>query len=252
MESIKVTLDLFVCLFKPNISVMTRNLLKCFLLISTLLLTNIAFSQECGYYPGSSGAVLGYQTLDGKGKITGTSRVTLLDIQKSGSAIIYKVKSESWDDKNKPQQTGEYSMKCENGEFTMDMKSFVDPKSMEGFKDMEVTFSGTDMVYPSRMQPGDVLPDANITIGAASGGLALMKLTVSITNRKVESIETITVPAGTFECYKITYDVETKMGLKISSVAAQWMNKGAGNIKTETYDKKGKLLGSTLLTEFKP
>jgi hypothetical protein len=77
-------------------------------------------------------------------------------------------------------------------------------------------------------------------------------MTINITNRKVVGIESVTVPAGTYNCYKITYDIETKLGIKVSSSAIQWMNKGAGSVKTETYDKKGKLLGSTVLKEFNP
>ena len=79
-----------------------------------------------------------------------------------------------------------------------------------------------------------------------------MRLTINITNRKVVGVESVTVPAGTFECFKITYDMETKLGFKASSSAVQWLNKGAGSVKTESYDKKGKLLGTTVLNEFNP
>lgn len=89
----------------------------------------------------------------------------------------------------------------------------IDPKSMESFKDMEVSFSGSDMTFPSSLSVGQVLEDASITMAASSGGMTLMKMTINITNRKVVSSESVTVPAGTFDCYKITYDLETKMGI---------------------------------------
>lgn len=231
---------------------MKMNLISTIACLLILITGNIAFSQECGYYPVKKGAIMGYQSLDGKGKLTGSSRITIADIQQSAASVVYNVKSEYWDDKNKPQLSREYTMKCNNGEFSIDMQSMIDPNSMEGFKDMEVTFSGTDMVFPSSLSVGQLLPDASITMAAASGGMVLMKMTIMISNRKVESVETITVPAGTFECYKITYDIETKLGIKITSTAVQWLNKGAGAVKTETYDKKGKLLGSTVLSEFNP
>ncbi|MBK7212061.1 MAG: hypothetical protein IPH88_01930 [Bacteroidales bacterium] len=230
---------------------MKKNLIPTIIGLMFFLISTTVFSQDCGYYPVKKGAIMGYQSLDGKGKLTGTSRITITDVQQSPSSAVYNVKSEYWDDKNKPQQSRDYTMKCNSGEFSIDMQSLIDPKSMEGFKDMEVTFSGTDMVFPSSLSVGQVLPDANITMAAATGGMVIMKMTIMITNRKVESIETITVPAGTFECYKITYDLETKMGLKIITTAVQWMNKGAGAVKSESYDKKGKLLGSTVLNEFK-
>jgi len=219
------------------------------LAVCTLLIPS--YAQDCGYYQVNQGAVMGYQSMDEKGKLTGSSRITVLDVQSSGSTKAYTVKSEIFDSKNKLTQTGEYGMKCEDGIFTVDMKSFIDPKTMEGFKDMEVSFSGMDMTYPTSLSVGQTLPDANVTMAASSGGMTLMKMTINITNRKVEAVESVTVPAGTYNCYKITYDIETKMGIKISSVAAQWINMGVGNVKTETYDKKGKLLGTTVLSEFK-
>ncbi|MBK7029414.1 MAG: hypothetical protein IPH45_09445 [Bacteroidales bacterium] len=224
----------------------TFNLL---LILFSAIITN---AQDCGYYPVKSGAIMSYQSLDEKGKITGTSRITMLDVIQTGVSAVYNVKSEYWDDKNKPQPSREYSMKCDNGVFSIDMKSMIDPKSMESFKDMEVSFSGSDMTFPSSLSVGQVLEDASITMAASSGGMTLMKMTINITNRKVVSSESVTVPAGTFDCYKITYDFETKMGIKITSTAVQWMNKGAGSVKSETYDKKGKLLGSTVLSEYKP
>jgi hypothetical protein len=231
---------------------MKRNSLLICLLAAVLLSCTSAFAQECGYYPVRKGAVMSYQSLDEKGKIVNTSKMTILDVEGSATATQYKVKSESWDEKNKPQAEREYMMKCTNGEFSIDMKSMIDPKSFEGFKDMEVTFTGSDMSFPSSLTEGQSLPDANITMAASSGGMTLMRMTINITNRKVVGMESVTVPAGTYNCYKITYDIETKLGIKVSSSAIQWMNKGAGSVKTETYDKKGKLLGSTVLKEFNP
>jgi len=211
----------------------------------------IVAAQDCGYYTLSKGMVFGYQNLDAKGKVTGTMRTTCLDVNKLGAALIYKVKSEYTDAKNSNQSTHEYEMRCEDGMFYVDMQNFVDPKSMESFKDMEVTVNSKDMMYPAGLTSGQSLPDASITISAASGGISLLNLLVNITNRKVAGTEAVTVPAGTFQCFKITYDVETKLMFKINTTVAEYINMGAGNIKTETFDKKGKLIGSTVLTELK-
>ncbi|NVO18811.1 MAG: hypothetical protein HXX13_03875 [Bacteroidetes bacterium] len=221
-----------------------------FAVFSFLALTSK--SQQCSYYPIKQGAVLGYQSLDEKGKIVSTSKVTIQDIIQSGLSTEYKVKSEFWDDKNKPTQSREYSMKCVDGNFSVELKSMIDPKSFDGLKNMELTFSGDDLSYPSSLSAGMTLPDASMIMAAGSGGITLMRMTIKVTERKVAGVETVTVPAGTFECYKITYNLETKFGARISSSAIQWLNRGAGCVKTETYDSKGKLVGSTLLKEFTP
>ncbi len=223
-------------------------LVLCLMLVA-ILAGFVSYSQDCGYYPVKKGTFMRYQSLDAKGKVTGTSRVTMLDVMQTGDASLFQVKAEAWDEKDKPQPSREYTMKCEKGQFTVDMQSLVDPKSLEGFKDMEISFTGTDISYPSTLSAGQVLPDANVTIGPASGGMALLKMTINITNRVIVGPESVTVPAGTFDCFKITYDVDTKFGIKVSTKATEWLNKGAGTVKTETYDKKGKLMGSRVLTE---
>ncbi len=223
---------------------------KRFLFVITLaiILSGVSSAQDCGFYSMSKGMALGYQNLDAKGKITGTNRTTCLDVSSVGTATLYKMKGEYSDAKNNL-TTREFELKCEDGNFYLDMQSILDPKSMEGFKDMEVSVDANDMMYPSVLIAGQPLPDASITIAASSGGVNLMNMVVNITNRKVIGSESVTVPAGTFDCYKITYDVETKLMFKIVSTVTEYVNMGVGSVKTETYDKKGKLAGSTVLIE---
>jgi hypothetical protein len=222
-----------------------------FFIFLTFSLSGIVTAQDCGLYTMSKGMMFGYQNLDAKGKVTGTMKTSCVDVNKVGAAIIYKVKSEYADSKNSNQSTHEYEMRCEDGKFYIDMQNFVDPKSMENFKDMEVTVNSKDMIYPAGLSAGQSLPDASITISAASGGISLLNLLVNITNRQVIGTESVTVPAGIYQCYKITYDVETKMMIKINTTVTEYINMGVGNVKSETFDKKGKLLGTTVLTELK-
>ncbi len=220
-------------------------------IILASMFSGISFAQDCGFYTLSTGMVTAYQNLDAKGKVTSTLRTTCLDVNKVGEAIIYKIKSEYADAKNKNQSNREYDMKCEDGKFYIDMQSMVDSKSMEAFKDMEISVNSEDLIYPSGLAAGLTLPDANITISASTGGMKLMSLVMNITNRQVVGTETVMVPAGTFECFKITYDVETKMMFKINATVAEYVNMGVGNVKTETFDKKGNLSATTILVEVK-
>jgi hypothetical protein len=74
-------------------------------------------------------------------------------------------------------------------------------------------------------------------------------------NRKVDSKESITTPAGTWEAYVISYEgnMRTKMGpigIPFNFTAKEWFVPGIGIVKTETYSK-GKLAGSTMITSIK-
>jgi len=220
-------------------------------ILLVIVLQGKSTAQDCGFYTLSEGMVTSYQNLDAKGKIASTNRTTCLNVSKDGTATVYKMKSEYADAKNKNQSTKEYTMKCEDGKFYIDMQSMVDPKSMETFKGMEVSVDSKDIIYPAGLSVGQVLPDASVTISAATGGVSLLNLVMNITNRKVVGTESITVPAGTFECFKITYDVETKMMFKVFATVTEYVNMGVGNVKTETFDKKGNIAGTTMLVELK-
>ena len=222
-----------------------------FAILIAFVLPGKVAAQDCSYYNLSEGMVAAYQNQDPKGKVTSTTRSTCLNVSNAGDAIIYKIKSEFADAKNKNQSAKEYEMKCKGGEFFIDMQSLVDPKSMEAFKGMEVSIDSKDLIYPAGLAAGQNLPDASITVSASTGGVSLLNLVINITNRKVVGAESVTVPAGTFECFKITYDMETKMMFKVNATVAEYVNMGVGNVKTETYDKKGNIAGTTLLIELK-
>ncbi|MCF6348980.1 MAG: DUF3108 domain-containing protein [Flavobacteriaceae bacterium] len=69
-------------------------------------------------------------------------------------------------------------------------------------------------------------------------------------NGKVEKREEITIPAGTFDCYVISFETEFKMGIKRKGKTRQWLAKGVGIVKTEDYNKKGKVISKSVLTKF--
>jgi hypothetical protein len=222
-----------------------------FTIILLFTLSTFSFAQDCSYYSMSEGMKLGYQNLDAKGKLTSSRSMTCLGVQNTGGAVIYTIKSDYVDAKNSNPSSSEYEMRCEDGKFYVNMQNLLDPKSMESFKGMEVSVDSKDMIYPSGLSAGQTLPDASITVSAGSGGMNIMNMVVTITNRQVVGSESVTVPAGTFDCYKITYDVETKLMFKLNTTVVEYVNMGVGSVKTETYDKKGKIMGTTVLSELK-
>lgn len=211
-----------------------------------------AVSQDCeAYFPMKEGAFIETRNYDEKDKLQGISKMTVLQKQTAGARVSVTVDVKSYDDKEKELMNTTMEVYCENGVFYIDMKKFLDQQTMESFKDMEVAMESENMEFPSNLQPGQTLKDARITVSASSGGMKLFSMNVWITNRKVEAIEDITTPAGTFTCHKISSDVETKMMMKISVKSVEWYAKNVGTVRSESYNNKGKLTGYTLLTDFK-
>lgn len=210
------------------------------------------YAQECdGYFPVNSGAFIEMKNYDAKGKLTGTSQQTILAVEPLVDGLSLKVKSDQFDNKDKLTFSQELGMRCEKGVFYMDMKNFLDPNTMGGMKDMEMTIDGVDLEYPSVLQVGQMLKDGDIKMNFMSGGMTIMSMSVKMYNRKVEAVESITTPAGTFECFKLTYDMDVKSIMKMTIKATQWVAKNVGTVKTESYDKNGKFAGYSLLTAFR-
>lgn len=225
---------------------------KTMMILLTVLLSAGIHAQDCdGYFPVKSGAFIETKSYDAKGKLTGTSQQTILAVEPLAKGLSLKVKSDQFDKKDQLTYSQDLGMRCENGVFYMDMKNFLDPSTMGGMKDMEMTVDGLDLEYPNVLQVGQTLKDGEINMNFMSGGMSLMKMSVRLYNRKVESIESITTPAGTFECFKLSYDMDVKSIMKMTMKATQWVTKNVGAVKTESFDKNGKLVSSSLLTAFR-
>ena len=191
-----------------------------------------------------------YKSYDKKNALTGMSRHTVEEITQIGNSISATVEIETFDKKEKPLGTSDITVKCENGVYYLDMKSFISPATLEGYKDMDVTFNSDNLQLPANLKVGDVLKDASITITVSNAGMKLMTMTTTITNRKVEAKEKITTPAGTFECYKISSLITSKSFMTVKINSTEWYSKDVGLIKSESYTN-GNLSGSTILTSIK-
>jgi hypothetical protein len=127
----------------------------------------------------------------------------------------------------------------------------MNQQSTDSYKDMEMTMEGGNLEMPWNLKAGDILKNGDLKMSFTSGGMTVMNMTISISNRKVEAVENITTPAGTFECFKISYDIATKMMINVKMKGVEWYAKKVGLVKSESYNNDGKLMGSTLLTGLK-
>jgi hypothetical protein len=213
---------------------------------------NKAIAQDCDpYYAVSEGAVREMASYDKKDKLTGTSIQTVREIKTTGNKTEWTIGTVSKDAKGKEVSSGDLSMSCEEGIFKMDMKNFLDEETMKGFEGMEVTMDATDLDYPAVLAPGQALPDGNLTVKVTSQGMPVMTMVVKIYDRKVEAVEDVTTPAGTFSCYKMTSTIETKTMFAVVVKSTDWMAKKVGTVRSETFDKNGNLTGYSVLTSMK-
>jgi hypothetical protein len=205
------------------------------------------------FFPTKEGTVLVYKSFDKKDKETNTVKYTITHLTLSGDDMDITYLIESLDPKEKLVFKDEITIHKKGDKLYFDMSNFINKAAFQqnGEIPAEIQVTGNNMEVPSNPKPGDVLPDANVEM-AMKLGFVNMKMSANVTNRKVEAIEDITVKAGTFKGYKFTSEVNsTVMGMKVNSKNTDWYAKGVGIVKTESYDKNGKLQSYQELIELK-
>ncbi len=225
---------------------------KYLFLITIILMSYMAKSQDCfKYFPTKKGTSLEYTNYDKKGKITSVIKRTVIDkkTEKGETTIDYKMETTPAD--YDTTMIRNFSIICKDGKLYVNLASMFDASSMtDNSKGMDVEIEGSNVEMPGNPKVGQELEGGEIKMNFKNEGETVMSFTTVISNRKVESIEDITTPAGTFNSFKITYDIEVTMGfLKVKSKAAEWYTKKYGMIKSENYNKRGKLSSYSLLTK---
>jgi hypothetical protein len=221
-----------------------------FLALTTLLSAqqNICTSSYMSFTEGTEFEYSGY---DKKGKLTTISSQHIETIDEVDGGFQANVHFKLTSDKGEEVSKGVYEMLCKGDVIYMDLSNLLNPSALAAFKDMEVEVENEQMDLPNKLTIGQMLQEGAITMKAKMEGMTLLNMRVRIYDRKVEKMERIKTPAGTFDCVKITEQTEIKMGLKRTMASATWYAVGVGMVKTEVYDKKGEVESSTVLTKFK-
>ena len=222
------------------------------LLFSTLFMPSLR-AQDCSqaFFAMKEKTKVTMSNFDGKGKLTGTSETVVKSVKPTDKGFAATMEVVTKNEKGKTTLDAKnYEAQCENGNIKLDISSMHMGDMAAQMKSMEVTVSGSGIDIPATLSEGQTLPDGDSQIKMGSNGMIFMTMTFEIKNRKVEKKEKLTVGAGAYEAYKITYDMDLKMLLKKSIKVAQWFVNGVGMIKSETYNAKGELENSSEMTKF--
>ncbi|WP_298498225.1 hypothetical protein [uncultured Algibacter sp.] len=220
---------------------------KILVLICTFLIHFSSFSQSAckAYYPFEKGTKFEITNYNKKGKKEGVVNYEVTTIDNN----VATIKTTIFDDKDKEITTTSYQIMCDGNKISIDFKSLMNPDMFKQYKDMEMDITGTNVELPNNLQVGQSLKDANMNMVIDMGGIK-MNMSIDMLNRKVDKKESVTTPAGTFNCFALSYDNEMKMGMKMTFKIKEWIAEGVGVVKSESYNKNGKLMGYSELTSF--
>lgn len=97
--------------------------------------------------------------------------------------------------------------------------------------------------YPVLPKAGQKLAPVVVSFSMTIEGRTIEVMHMTVTDRQIIGQETVTVPAGTFDCWKVSETFTTKMFMmgKETAVTESWYADGIGEVKTINYTKRGKI-----------
>ena len=143
-------------------------------------------------------------------------------------------------------------VQCSKGTLWWDMGLTGPAALVQKIRSFQVRTQQASMVYPDSMQKGDSLDDGYMEMDLDLEGKTISREQMSITDRKVEGMDRITTPAGTWNCYRISYTARLRtsllgIGIPLVFRYREWFAPGFGLVKRQAYRKKNKLSGSLIL-----
>lgn len=211
-----------------------------------------ASAQECVGFNLKEGSGFEMNNFDSKGKPAGKLTYKISKITSEGASTVFSIEMESFSAKGKSELKNTYQMKCNGNTLLLDASSMISEEQLKSFKDMNMKFTYDNIEYPTKLTVGEKLKDASVK-GEGKSGPMPINFNMKIKNREVVGQEKLTIPAGSYDAYKLTSDmnVEMVMGfpVKVDMQTVSYRAPGLiWDLKTETY-RKGKLMGYSELSK---
>jgi len=223
------------------------------LAISCLILAGLpgAYAQCNTFFPIRENVKVFYDHFDRKDKLALRTTQKLVNVSGSGNSMKGTMVQELIDvKKNELITSAESEWHCDGGivHFNINNVSMMDPNQTGQGMTMEV--SGDKMDVPSAFQVGQTLKDLTYQMKMNMNGVPLMNRTFNVTDRKVEAEENVTTPAGSFNCFKVSFVTTSKGGIGGGTTRSiMWYAKDVGLVKAENTSENGKLIGRQVLTK---
>lgn len=229
---------------------------RSFVLIAMLLGTVTSLlAQDCkNYYYLRNNSEVEMSVYDGKGELVAKNIYNVLAVNKEGTGLVSDFTTTVKDAKGKELSSGKGKVKCDGDNLLIDMQmNMPNIPQMQAMK-MESGKAATFLSYPNSMKVGQSLPEGSFEMNSTANGMDV-NLQYKVSNRKVVAKEKVTTPAGTWECFKVTFDISLSlkmmaMSMPFDLIGAEWFAPGFGVVKTET-SKDGKAMGSMVITGLK-
>lgn len=211
-----------------------------------------------------AGQNLEYRLLDAKGKPTGTLRYRVLNVstdtlgkksQRVATTSV-RLKSGLYDLSNRVKQQQDLTILCRRDTTFTDGTAEIGFGELDSFRNRLKAYTPTPVAWPNQPSTGSALPSGGVLVQVSSPSVAIAKVSSMVRQRKVlDGPAAVTVPAGTFNCYLVESQreqataVRADLVMKSGGRTVDYYDPAVGIVKTEYYDKNGKLTQSRVLAK---
>lgn len=196
-----------------------------------MLFSVSTYAQEF-YFLNKKGQVAEYAISDAKGNVQSYVKTTVADVETKDAKNFTLVYSTEVMDKNKKALTDPVTVTMQ----VVDGKLVQDPVAAMGEAGKDVEIEGNFPEFPDKLTVGE-------TFGEYEYKMKMMgSSSTTKGSSKVVAQEDVKTEAGSFNAYKVESESTSKVMITTTKVkTASWYVENIGAVRTETYDKKGKV-----------
>jgi hypothetical protein len=223
-----------------------------FVLCLFFLSVSIHAQTDCSvFFPFKKAVKMEYANYDKKGKLESTTENSIMEVRETaGDVTEAVVKTVVKDKRGREQYAGEYTVTCEGETLKVDVTTMLNPGMLKSFSGMEVSIDGDYLALPNQLEEGQELPDAVTKVSAGTNGISIINMEIEVKDRKVLGKTSVTTPAGTFDCFKLSHTTEVDMMITRSFSSVEYYAEGVGVVRSETINEDGEVVGYMELTRF--
>ncbi|HUQ65636.1 MAG TPA: hypothetical protein VM101_05755 [Flavitalea sp.] len=213
--------------------------MKLLILLGAFMCSLTTHAQDCnGYYFLQNNKTIEMAILNKKGEQSAKQVYTVSNVNNSGNSTTGDLNSEMFDKKGKSMAKGKAKIKCDGGVIMVDMKMTMPVQPGGPSAESDVKADDIYMEYPADMNIGDNLKNATMHMDMDNNGMK-QSVDMEVFDRKVEAKEKVTTPAGSWDCYKISYKSKMKIktmgiGMPMNIEGIEYFAPGFGVVKTQS------------------
>ncbi|AEV97070.1 hypothetical protein Niako_0687 [Niastella koreensis GR20-10] len=174
------------------------------------------------------GAEIITKSYDGAGKEISCQFTKIVSVKNEGGMTVAYAEASDTTRANNHVSNMKYSYKCDGKTIYFDMASMLRAHA----QDPNATIEASMVEYPIAVSAGQTLPDATGTMSFERKGKKT-NMKYRYKERKVDGKEKVTTPAGSWDCYKISNQVDVEVDFPgMSDKAKQMMQTMTNQMKS--------------------